>query len=287
MRIAIFTNDNNIKAIFHEIAFEYFIDYTFNPRTFRNGFDYIIVDNLSLTNHRKDKLSSINSKKVVFRTDIIQDFDYIFEAITKKDLIQLIFGEIFYFQKKAEEYLINRNYNDAIFCLSQILSIDSSNQEALLLIKLADLEFKQEANAMLKYYTKIKKDQGIEKACEILNNAIDILDTALNSITNNSLNLTSPLDLIDAITYKDFLKYIQKSTNQPEAIENTILSTKVAFDTKDEVFKFINQLIDYDFTEMALIYVEQISHIYPVDDRVHMLLEKIKTADTKLENKIK
>jgi hypothetical protein len=286
MRIAVFTNDNSIKAIFHQIAFEHSLDYKFNPRSFKSQFDYIVVDKLSLTNHRREKLLSIKAKKILFRAENGENFDYIFDNVSKDIFLQTIFGDIIYYHTKAQEYFYSQNHINTIFCLSQILSIDSSNKEATLLIKLADLEFKNEANAMFNYYLKIKKEQGTTIACDVLNNAIDVLDAALNSLHSNTTYI-SPLDTINGITYQDFLKYTYTNDNLSEAIENTLLSTKVAFNTRDEVFKFINQLIDYNFTDMALLYVEKISHIYPVDERVQILLNKIKIADTKLENKTK
>jgi tetratricopeptide (TPR) repeat protein len=57
---------------------------------------------------------------------------------------------------------------------------------------------------------------------------------------------------IDAILFKD-VKNIVKSK---EDLENILLSTKVAFENKDEVIDFFKLLIDYGFKENALDYFE-------------------------------
>ena len=57
---------------------------------------------------------------------------------------------------------------------------------------------------------------------------------------------------IDAILFKD-VKNIVKSK---EDLENILLSTKVAFENKDEVIDFFKMLIDYGFKENALDYFE-------------------------------
>ncbi len=57
---------------------------------------------------------------------------------------------------------------------------------------------------------------------------------------------------IDAILFKD-VKNIVKSKKD---LENLILSTKVAFENKDEVVDFFKMLLDYGFKENALDYFE-------------------------------
>ncbi|WP_457560647.1 hypothetical protein [Caminibacter sp.] len=57
---------------------------------------------------------------------------------------------------------------------------------------------------------------------------------------------------IDAILFKD----VENLVKTKEDLENILLSTKVAFESKDEVIKFFKMLIDYGFKENALDYFE-------------------------------
>ena len=57
---------------------------------------------------------------------------------------------------------------------------------------------------------------------------------------------------VDAILFKD-VKNIVKTK---EDLENILLSSKVAFENKNEVVEFFKMLIDYGFKENALDYFE-------------------------------
>jgi hypothetical protein len=61
-------------------------------------------------------------------------------------------------------------------------------------------------------------------------------------------------DSINGILFKD----IKESIKTKEDLENIILSTKVIFETKEEVLEFFELLLKYGFKENAIDYFEEL-----------------------------
>ncbi len=87
---------------------------------------------------------------------------------------------------------------------------------------------------------------------ELLKEALEKKD--YNKVMSILERFFSPLnnENIDAILFKD-VKTIVKTK---EDLENILLSTKVAFEKKEEIIEFFKMLIDYGFKENAFDYFE-------------------------------
>jgi len=60
-----------------------------------------------------------------------------------------------------------------------------------------------------------------------------------------------------------------------ETFENIMFSTKVIITEKEDFIDFLDKLIEHNFTEMALTYLENALAIYPTDILLMKLLKKL------------
>lgn len=80
---------------------------------------------------------------------------------------------------------------------------------------------------------------------------------------------------IDGISYDEFKFLVEKTKNFEEIFKKIITSTKIILKDKDELFKFIEELIANDHSTIALEYIDKISSDLIGEERVRALLEKI------------
>lgn len=80
----------------------------------------------------------------------------------------------------------------------------------------------------------------------------------------------------EGITYSDFKQLLEESDDFKEVFQNVFFSTKVIITQKSDFFEFINTLIEHEYIEMALNYIDNASSVFPADEKIRELLEKIK-----------
>jgi len=188
------------------------------------------------------------------------------------------------FKIKAEELFINRDYENALFNYSIALKNSPNDQGARLGAILSDLAMDREAEAqaLFDYYTVIKnKESNPEEVVESL------VDSIYNDIEEMSATLSELMslksDIMDGINYSDFKLIVENSGNFKEIFENILFSTKVLISDKDDLFDFIEQLIEYNYIDMAYNYIEGANEVYKHDDKIRELLEKL--DEISLENR--
>jgi cobalamin biosynthesis Co2+ chelatase CbiK len=80
---------------------------------------------------------------------------------------------------------------------------------------------------------------------------------------------------LDAIQYKDFEQLIAQRGSFRVAFEDIMFSTKVALSSKDEFFKFVNQLIDNNFKTTAQYYLDGFNEYFKYDKQMVDLYDKL------------
>jgi len=75
--------------------------------------------------------------------------------------------------------------------------------------------------------------------------------------------------------YQDFKKIIDEGASFKETFENIMFSTRVLITKKEDFLDFLDKLIENDFEEMALTYLDSALTIYPSDKILHKLFEKL------------
>jgi len=179
------------------------------------------------------------------------------------------------FFKEANKAFLNQDFKKAIFYYSLILKQDPGNKEAKIGILLSDLaqEESDEATVLFDYYQTLKSEKN-EDAEEIIEEVIKNHDLTLEQI---SKFLTQESDEIeDGISYSDFKKHIEYRGSFKRAFEDIMFSTKVIIYEKSDFLDFLNSLIENGFDDMALSYLEDATLLYPTDNKIREMLNKIK-----------
>lgn len=75
----------------------------------------------------------------------------------------------------------------------------------------------------------------------------------------------------DAISYDDFMEAVWREGDFKRVFENIMFSTKIMISNRDDFLEFLENLIDNDFLEMGINYLESASDMFAGDARVEAL----------------
>jgi hypothetical protein len=158
-----------------------------------------------------------------------------------------------------------------------VLQSFPNSKEAYNCVILSEMAMSGEggAEALFDYY-EILKDEDKESADKIMS---DILENIDGHIEKLSEVLAEPLrdraELEDGILYKDFKDIVDNGESFKETFENVMFSTRVIITKKEDFIDFLENLIEHNFTEMALTYLENALSVYPSDMFLRKLLKKL------------
>ncbi|WP_334086549.1 hypothetical protein [Helicobacter typhlonius] len=179
--------------------------------------------------------------------------------------------------KRAFALFIQKQYKQAFELFSHNLQLDSENTESLIGLLLADMaqDFEEQALGIYEYY-QILLSQEISKTkarAQILK-TIQSLDKSTNKIFSFLRGIENlRADSIDGILYQDF-KRIAKD-NFKRAFEDLIFSTKIIFTNKGDFYEFLNQLVENDYQDMSLEYIESLKKNIMYDKEFEKILQKV------------
>ncbi|MCR8678749.1 MULTISPECIES: hypothetical protein [Campylobacter] len=108
---------------------------------------------------------------------------------------------------------------------------------------------------------------------------LEIIELIQNANDESAIMLESQ----NAITYADF-KNLLNDNDFKELFESILFSTKIIITHKDELFDLVNSLVDNGFSDIGLKYLESSVKMFMGDERVAMVLQKIRDKD---ENSLK
>jgi len=69
----------------------------------------------------------------------------------------------------------------------------------------------------------------------------------------------------NGVEYSDFIKIANLRGNVKQALEDIMFSAKLIIQSKEDMMNFIDLLMQYNFKEEALSYLEKAIMIYPRD----------------------
>jgi tetratricopeptide (TPR) repeat protein len=178
---------------------------------------------------------------------------------------------------KANDSFSKSDYKHALEQFAVVLQDYPSSKEAYNGVILSEMAMSGEggAEALFDYY-EILKDEDKEQADNIMTNILKDMDGTLEKLSEVfSQPLRDRLELEDGILYQDFKAIIDDGTSFKETFENIMFSTRVIITKKDDFIDFLDNLIEHDFSEMALSYLENALAAYPSDDSLRKLLKKL------------
>jgi tetratricopeptide (TPR) repeat protein len=186
---------------------------------------------------------------------------------------------------QAKDSFSQANYKTALEKFAMVLQSFPNSKEAYNCVILSEMAMSGEggAEALFDYY-EILKDEDKESADKIMSDILENIDGNLEKLSEVFAKpLRDRAELEDGILYKDFKNVIDNGENFKETFENIMFSTRVIITKKEDFVDFVENLIEHNFTEMALTYLENALGVYPSDMSLRKLLKKL-LKDDNIEN---
>ncbi len=178
---------------------------------------------------------------------------------------------------QAKESFSKADFKNALEQFAEVLQNYPNSKEAYNGVILSEMAMSGEggAEALFDYYEILKEDDK-EQADFIMEDILQNMDGSLEKLTEVfSEPLRDRLELEDGILYQDFKTIIDKGESFKETFENIMFSTRVIITKKEDFLDFLDNLIENDFQEMALTYLENALSVYPSDELLRKLLKKL------------
>jgi tetratricopeptide (TPR) repeat protein len=178
---------------------------------------------------------------------------------------------------QAKDSFTKAEYKTALEKFAEVLQHYPNSKEAYNGVILSEMAMSGEsgAEALFDYY-EILKEEDQESADLIMEEILQSMDGSLEKLSQVFAEpLRDRLELEDGILYSDFTQILDEGAEFRETFENIMFSTRVIITQKEDFVDFLEKLIDHDFAEMALTYLENALSIYPSDELLHKLLKKL------------
>jgi len=178
---------------------------------------------------------------------------------------------------QAKDSFSKAEYKTALEKFAQVLQTYPNSKEAYNGVILAEMAMSGEggAEALFDYYEILKEDDK-EEADLIMSTILKDMDGSLEQLSKVFAQpLRDRLELEDGILYSDFKILLESGADFKETFENIMFSTRVIITQKDDFIDFLDRLIEHDFAEMALTYLENALSVYPSDKLLRKLLKKL------------
>jgi len=178
---------------------------------------------------------------------------------------------------QARESFSKAEYKSALEKFAAVLQNYPNSKEAYNGVILSEMAMSGEsgAEALFDYY-EILKEEDKEQADIIMSEILHDMDGSIEKLTKVFAEpLRDRLEYEDGILYSDFKTLIDEGADFKETFENIMFSTRVIITRKEDFIDFLDRLIEHDFAEMALTYLENALSVYPSDKLLLKLLKKL------------
>ncbi len=186
---------------------------------------------------------------------------------------------------QAKESFSKADYKSALEKFAEVLQNYPNSKEAYNGVILAEMAMSGEtgAEALFDYY-EILKVEDKEEADAVMEEILQSMDGTLDKLSEAFTQpLRERIEFEDGILYSDFKKLVDEGADFKETFENIMFSTRVIITEKEDFIDFLDKLIEHDFSEMALSYLENALSVYPSDKFLEKLLKKLAQGKT-IEN---
>ncbi len=188
---------------------------------------------------------------------------------------------------EANSFFLEKKFDKALFLYSQLSSNFPNNKEYPVYALFCDIASEDEEKALSLFdYFSIAKDENIEEALSYVEDIINAYDGDVDKMMEILSDLTnSTIDNLDAIRYEDFKKLIESRGSFKIAFEDIMFSTKVAIESKEDFFDFVNKLIDNDFNSTAYSYLDGFNEYFAYDTKIEELYKKLEEKKFAINHK--
>lgn len=178
---------------------------------------------------------------------------------------------------QAKESFSKAEFKDALEKFASVLQSFPNSKEAYNGVILSEMAMSGEggAEALFDYY-EILKEEDKEQADEIMGNILQNIDGTLEQLSEVFADpIRDRIEQEDGILYQDFKNIVDSGKSFKETFENIMFSTRVIITQKEDFIDFLDKLIEHDFTDMALSYLENALSVYPSEESLRKLLKKL------------
>ncbi len=171
------------------------------------------------------------------------------------------------YKELASNSFFKREYKKALFNYGLALKVAPFDKEAKVGALLSDMATEQEdeAVALFEYYetTKSLDQDNSDEIIEQIINGVDIGSDYIYQLLDGLEEYIVTME--DGVEYKDFLQLCENKESFKKALEDIMFSTKIIIHKKDDFIDFVNLLIENDYRELALNYIENALLYYPTE----------------------
>lgn len=129
--------------------------------------------------------------------------------------------------------------------------------------------------ALSEFYYLLRQEKNAQEAQSEALLRIQKFQEIENLETEKAIELAmSNAEALSCITFEDFKAFVLSKANFKEAFEDFTLSTKIVFSSKNELYEFLNLLIDQGYANLSLQYAENIGENMGFDTQIHQILQK-------------
>ena len=178
---------------------------------------------------------------------------------------------------QAKDSFSKADYKHALEQFASVLQNYPNSKEAYNGVILSEMAMSGEggAEALFDYY-EILKEEDKEQADAIMGDILQNMDGTIEKLSEVFAEpLRNRIELEDGILYQDFKDILNSGAGFKETFENIMFSTRVIITQKEDFIDFLDNLIEYGYTEMALTYLENALGAYPSDEPLRKLLKKL------------
>ncbi len=177
--------------------------------------------------------------------------------------------------QRAEEQFLKKDYNNALKLYGLILKDYPALKEAKVGAFLSDmgLEDDADAQALFEYYQAIKESNS--DADKIINELMQVI-YATRIVIQQAFGSSQNEEMIEnGISYSDFLKLVKKKGDFRETFEDIMFSTKVIITNREDFIDFLKHLIDAEYYDIVLNYLDSLSGNPAYDQDIYELYKLI------------
>ncbi|NOQ32030.1 MAG: hypothetical protein GQ570_13005 [Helicobacteraceae bacterium] len=179
--------------------------------------------------------------------------------------------------ERASKHFSKAEYERALENYAIVLKDYPNSKEAHNCAILTEMAMSGElgAEALFDYYSVLRTDDS-ESADTIMEEIIESMDGSIEHLSDLFKEpLNERLILENGILYDDFQLLVQKNENFSLTFENIMFSTRVIISEKEDFIDFLTKLVDHNFNDMAMNYLENALNVFPNEDRLLRLLAKL------------
>ena len=177
----------------------------------------------------------------------------------------------------ANESFSKSEFEQALRSYALVLKDYPMSKEAYNGAILAEMAMSGEvgAEALFDYYTVLREDDA-EQADIVLSEILETMDGTLEQLGELiSKPLTERVEFEDGIMYDEFKEIVDEDGDFRRIFENIMFSTRVIITEKDDFVDFLDKLIENNYREMALSYLEGALAVHPNDEQLRKLLRRL------------